>query len=69
MELETQLIKGDQMIEIWSTFRRGKPTWVNRQYTGAQLIDEATTVSYPKVQGFIKHLEGMGFKKGAGGIT
>ena len=51
MELETQLIKSDQTVEIWSTFRRGKDTWVAKEYRGAQLIDEHVTTSRKKVDG------------------
>jgi len=69
MELETQLIKGDQTVEIWSTFRRGKDTWVAKEYRGAQLVDEHVTTSRKKVDGFITYLINMGFKKGAEGIA
>ena len=32
MELETQLIKDDQMVEVWFTFSRGgKNTWILRE--------------------------------------
>jgi len=38
MKLEAQLIKDDQMVEVWSTFRRGgKDTWILREYRGAQM--------------------------------
>ena len=70
MELETQLIKGDQMVEVWSTFRRGeKDTWILREYCGVQMTSEHVTTSRKKVDGFISYLENMGFKRGAAGVA
>ena len=70
MELETQLIKDDQMVEVWFTFSRGgKNTWILREYRGAQMTSERVTTSRKKVDGFISYLENMGFKRGAAGVA
>jgi len=69
MKLLKQYLKGQTCIEIWKTVRKigkkpnrmNRTVYVIRQYTGAELTSENTTVNKAKVDMFEKKLKERGF--------
>jgi len=67
MKLLKQYLKGKTCIEIWKTVRTVgrdpyKTVYVIKQYTGAKLTGENTTVNKAKVDMFERKLKARGYK-------
>jgi len=66
MKLLRQYLKGKTCIEIWKTVRKvgknpNRTVYVIKQYTGAKLTSENTTVNKAKVDMFEKKRKARGF--------